>query len=111
MRYAAATQINTTEDGQQLRTGVCPTATYKFIAAGEVVQDKTNITCEGREMKVQGKMHKNILDLVTVSLKIIEVEVTELEDRCLRVKDRILPRVCVLHQRGRWHAGQHDPGH
>ena len=47
-------------------------------------------------MKVHGKRHENILDLVTVSFKIIEVEVTELEDRRLRVKDNILPRVCSI---------------
>ena len=79
-RDAAATQIVTTEDGQQLRTGVGATATYKFISAGEVVLDKTNMACNGGEMKVQGKRHENILDLVTVSFKMVEVEVTELED-------------------------------
>ena len=95
-RDAAATQIITTKDGRQLRTGVGATATYKFIAAGEVVLDKTNVACEGGEMKVQGKRHENILDLVTVSFRIIKVEVTKLEDRHLRVKDGILPSVCSI---------------
>ncbi len=93
---AAATQIITTKDGRQLRTGVGATATYKFIAAGEEILNKTNMACQGREMKVQGKRHKNFLDLVTVSFKIVEVEVTELEDQRLRVKDGILPRVCSI---------------
>ena len=96
LRDAAATQIITPEDGRQLRTGVGSTATYKFIAAGEVVLDKTNVACEGGEMKVQGKRHENILDLVMVSFKMVEVEVTELEDRRLRVKDGILPRTCSI---------------
>ncbi len=95
-RDAAATQIVTTEDGRQLRMGVGSTATYKFIAAGEVVLDKTNVACEGGEMKVQGKRHENILDLVTVSFWMTEVEVTELEDRRLRVRDGILPRICSI---------------
>ncbi len=43
-----------------------------------MILDKTNVACKGREMKVQGKRHKNILDLVTVSFKIVEVKVTEL---------------------------------
>ncbi len=47
-------------------------------------------------MKVHGKRHENILDLVTVSFKIIEVEVTELEDRRLRMKDGTPPRVCSI---------------
>ena len=76
------------------------TATYKFIAAGEVVLDKTKVECEGEEMKVQGKRHENILDLVTESFRIIEVEVTELEDCHLRLKDGILPRVCSIDARG-----------
>ena len=63
--------------------------------------DKTNVTCEGGEMKVQGKRHENILDLVTVSCKMIEVEVMELEDRRLRVKDGILPRTCSIKPPGR----------
>ncbi len=96
----AATQIVTTEDGRQLRTGVGSTAPSKFIAAGEVVLDKTNVACKGGEMKVQGKRHENILDLVTVSFKMIEVEVTELEDRRLRVKDGILPRTCSINAGG-----------
>ncbi len=80
--------------------GVGGTVTHKFIAAREVVLDKTNVACEGRETKVQGKRHKNILDLVTVSFKIVEVEVTGLEDHRLRVKDRILPRVCYINAGG-----------
>ncbi len=63
-RDTAATRINTTEDSRQLRTGVGATVTYKFIAAREVVLDKANVACEGKEMKVQGKRHENILDLM-----------------------------------------------
>ena len=51
-------------------------------------------------MKVQGKRHENILDLVTVSFKMVEVEVTELEDRRLRVKDGILPQTCPINAGG-----------
>ena len=62
--------------------------------------DKTNVACKGGEMKVQGKRHENILDLVTVSFKMVEVEVTELEDRRLRVKDGILPWACSINAGG-----------
>ena len=58
--------------------------------------DKTNVACEGGEMKVLGRRHENILDLVRVSFKMVEVEVTELEDWRLRVKDGILPRACSI---------------
>ena len=51
-------------------------------------------------MKVQGKRHENILDLVTVSFRMTEVKVTELEDRRLRVRDGILPQICSINTGG-----------
>ena len=46
---------------------------YKYVASGEVTLDKTNVACKGREMKAQGKRHETILDLVTVSFKMVKV--------------------------------------
>ena len=96
---AASTKLITTEDGRQLRAGMGVVATYKYVETGTVVLSENNVACEGGEMKVKGKKHESIVELVTVNFKITEIEVSE-ELGKLRTSEGSLPRQCSLEYEG-----------
>ncbi len=89
------TQLVTTEDQRQIRMPLGTTVTYKYIESGSVTLSHDNVACEGGEMRVLGKAHENVIKLVTVTLTVIEVDVSEKQGR-LKTGDGILPRACQL---------------
>lgn len=88
-------QMVTTEDERQLRINIGSTITYKYVESGSVTLSEDNVACEGGEVKIFGKKHENVLKLVTVSLKLVEIDVWEKQGR-LKTEDGILPRQCSL---------------
>jgi hypothetical protein len=88
-----------TEDQRQIPITVGSTVTYKYVDTGSVTLSEGNVDCEGGEIKLQGKKHENILKLVTVNFRLVEIDVRERKNR-LRTEEGVLPRVCNLADEG-----------
>jgi len=93
------TQLVNTEDGRQVRVPAGSTVTYKYIESGSVTMSETNVACEGGEVKLNGKKHENIIELITVQFTLDEIDVSEKGGR-LKTSDGILPRQCQLATEG-----------
>ncbi len=96
----ADTNLVTTEDGRQLKALVGTRLTYKFVEAGAVTLSAHNVACEGGEMKIAGKKHDNVVRLITVEFRIIEVGILEDKGRLKSRNDGWLPRACSVANEG-----------
>ena len=90
-----ATQILTTEDGKQIRIIPGTEVTYKYLDTGEVTLSEGNVGCEGGELKIAGKKHSNIVEFVTITYKVTQVEVTEVGGR-LKIDEGLLAPACAV---------------
>ena len=68
---------------------------YKYLDTGEVTLSEGNVACEGGELKIGGKKHSNIVELVTIEYQVMTVKVTEANGR-LKTNEGILPAACAL---------------
>jgi len=94
-----ASQLLTTQDGRQLRTPVGTEITYKYVKAGAVTLAEGNVACEGGDIRLDGKKHENIIELVTVNFKLQEVEIRDVGGR-LRTREGYLPPSCLTASSG-----------
>ena len=65
----STTQVLTTEDGSQIRVPKGSNTMYKYLDTGEVTLSEGNVACEGGELKIGGKKHSNIVELVTIEFQ------------------------------------------
>ena len=69
---------------------------YKFVSQGTLTYSTNNVFCEGSQVKIQGSLHTDVLELRSVRISIMEVEVNIRSDG--RIQDsedqEELPSMC-----------------
>ena len=92
---AGTPRAPTREDERRIRVPRGPRAMYKYLDTGEATLFEGVVDCEGRELKIGGKRHSNIVEFFTIEYSVTAVEVIEVNGH-LKINEEILPAACTL---------------